>query len=115
MQTVNYDRILKHGINFLPTLENKERGVSFERLYSYEQQKHRIHFTGILHLPDSTSRTNTIPLYPLQKVELAGALAKGGFAVKQFYGNFAGEPWSEETPATIAVAVADDGKEGENK
>ena len=106
VQIVNYDRILKHNINSLPTLENKEQGVSFERLYSYDAQKHRIHFTGILNLPDSTSRTNTIPLYPLQQAELAVILANGGFHEIQFYGNFASAPWSTETGATIAVATA---------
>lgn len=106
VQTVNYDRVLKHNVNSLPTLENEEQSVSFQRLYSYDAQKHRILFTGILTLPDSTSRTNTIPLYPLQKAELERILTKAGFAVKGFYGNFAGEPWSEETPATIVVAAA---------
>lgn len=104
VQTVNYDRILKHGIKSLPTLENKKEGVSFERLYSYDVQKHRVHFTGKLTLPDSTSRTNTIPLYPLQKAELEEILVKGGFTVRQLYGNFAGKPWSAETPATVVIA-----------
>ncbi len=104
VQTVNYDRILKHDITSLPTLENEKGDVSFERLYSYDRQKHSINFTGKLTLPDSTTRTNTIPLYPLKKEELAEILLKGDFTVKQLYGNFAGEPWSEQTPATIAVA-----------
>ena len=107
VQTVNYDRVLKHNVKSLPTLENKEQSVSFQRLYSYDAQKHRILFTGILTLPDSTSRTNTIPLYPLQKAELEGILSKAGFAVKGFYGNFAAEPWSEKTAATIVVAAAE--------
>ena len=104
VQIVNYDRILSHAIKSLPTLENKERGVSFERLYNYDKQKHKIHFTGILNLPDSSSRTNTIPLYPLQRDELEEILTNAGFRLRQFYGSFSGEPWSGDTPATISVA-----------
>lgn len=106
VQTVNYDRVLKDDLKSLPTLENKEQGVSFERLYNYDGQKHRVYFTGILKLPDGTSRTNTIPLYPLQQAELAGMLARRGFMDIEFYGNFAGQPWSLDTPATIVVAKA---------
>lgn len=103
VQIVNYDRILKNDIKSLPTLQNKERGVSFERLYSYDRQSHRIDFTGILKLPDSTSRTNTIPLYPLRREELEEMLAGAGFAATEFYGSFGGGPWSLESPATVIV------------
>lgn len=104
IQTVNYDRILRNAIKSLPTLGNKERGISFERLYSYDRGQHKILFTGVLHLPDATSRTNTIPLYPLQKDELEEMLGKAGFARRQFYGDFSGAPWSADTPATISAA-----------
>lgn len=105
LQIVNYDRVLDAGVKSLPTLENQEQGVSFERHYSYDAQNHKILFTGILHLPDSSSRTNTIPLYPLRKGELEDTMIKAGFTLKQFYANFSGTPWSKEAPATIAVAA----------
>jgi len=102
IQIVNYDRILKHHIKSLPTLENRERGVSFERLYTYDRQNHNIHFTGKLTLPDSSIRINTVPLYPLQKNELEKILDNAGFGEIMSYGNFAGEPWWEEAPALIS-------------
>lgn len=104
VQVVNYDRILEQGVCSLPTLGSKERGVSFERRYRYDSRQHLIYFTGILSLPDSTTRTNTLPLYPLRKEELTHILKDAGFTGTAFYGSFAGEPWSKDAPAIIAVA-----------
>ncbi len=105
VQTVNYDRVLSKNIKALPPLENRERGVSFERLYNYDQENHRILFTGILKLSDGSSRTHTVPLYPLKQRELEGILARTGFGQREFYGSFNGEPWSAgDSPATLAVA-----------
>ncbi len=104
IQIVNYNNILKNNIQALPTLENKERGVSFERFYRYNPHEHKIHFTGKLNLPDSSTRTNTVPLYPLQKKELEKSLEEAGFRNMQFCGNFSGEAWSVESPALISIA-----------
>lgn len=107
IQIINYDRILRHNVDFLPEINRQEEGVRFIRKYSHKQEENRIYFNTEIIVEDNKeekSFTNSIPLMPLQSFELVEILEKAGFKDIKLYGDFQGSEHSLESYPTIAVA-----------
>lgn len=90
LQIINYDRILNQNITELPTIENKEKGVSFER--HYRRRGPQILFTTVLEA-DGMTEVSEIPLYPVTGEELITSLKDAGFAGAEKFGSFRGDPF----------------------
>lgn len=101
-QNINYDRVLDLSLRGLPTLEQGE--VTFSRYYSLPKTNGRIDFDTILSDPEHDREIrNSIELTPLRKTQLEEYLTASGFTRLNFYGSFAGTPWSEDSYLTIGV------------
>ncbi|MFZ7134085.1 MAG: class I SAM-dependent methyltransferase [Eubacteriales bacterium] len=87
LQIINYDRILKYHVKSLPTIENKNIPLSFERLYDYQQENNKVNFKTILRV-EGKEIQNEIPLYPLLSGELLDILDSLGFYPISLYGDF---------------------------
>lgn len=107
IQIINYDRILKHNVDFLPEINRQEDGVRFIRKYSHKTEENRIYFNTEIIVQDNEeekSYTNSIPLLPLQSFELVEIFEKAGFKDIKLYGDFKGSDHSLQSYPTIAVA-----------
>lgn len=87
LQIVNYDRVLKKDVKSLPTIENKEVDLTFERYYEYLPEKHKIDFQTILKVQD-VRLENSVLLHPITSKELVAQLNEAGFNDIQLYGSF---------------------------
>ncbi|SHE82188.1 class I SAM-dependent methyltransferase [Alkalibacter saccharofermentans] len=104
IQIINYDRILKQDIKSLPTIENKEAGLTFERLYRFDKVENKVYFKTILNVDENTY-DNEIPLLPLTSDELESSLKEAGFEDVVMYGDFKKSPYDkDESYALVAVA-----------
>lgn len=103
IQIVNYDRVLAQNITVLPIIETAN--LIFRRFYRRLPTGH-IEFTTEIEVSGQKLRaTNT--LFPLTQNQLRAYLNDTGWAYSQtWWGDFAGEPWSMEAPATIVTAQA---------
>lgn len=106
LQTVNYDRVLKDKAFELPLIKNDVKHLRFERKY-LPRPDNLLDFQTALTIQGPQSllqRKNSVPLRPLTREDLCRFLMENGFNPPSFYGSFAGEPWSESSPATVLVA-----------
>jgi len=100
LQILNYDRILNKNIEALPVLENEK--ITFSRFYRKEGKL--LHFVIELLVRESGRIIeNDIPLYPLRGSELASLLANAGFKKVKNFGNYLGDPLTEDSFVNIAV------------
>jgi len=104
LQIINYDRILGQGLDRLPTIENPEAGLVFERKYRYDEKRGIIHFNTVLRVQEGVFE-NSIPLYPLKASALLSLLVNAGFKNTKLYGDFKESQWSPSSYATIAAAT----------
>jgi SAM-dependent methyltransferase len=103
LQIINYDRILDNNIGGLPTIENEH--IRFERSYDYHDDTGLIDFRTLLTVYKTGEKiTNIIPLYPLRKGELKELLHPAGFVDIEMFGDFSGNPHSEDDIPLIVKA-----------
>lgn len=104
VQVVNFDRILKHKVDSLPTVDEEE--AVLVRNYIHRSDG-LIDFQTELNIKkEGQQKTydNTVVLRPILKQELESWCVEAGFKTVTFYGKFDGMEHSDETPATIVVA-----------
>ncbi len=104
VQIVNYDRIIKHDIKALPTIEKPEKGVSFIRNYNYKQDEEVVEFKTelIINKNDTEERfENSVDLIALKKDEIREIFHKAGFKDIQVYGGFSEEEYTNESFALV--------------
>lgn len=102
LQIVNYDRIFSKKITELPTIENLESEVVFERKYILKEDS--VEFHGTLKTKEEISES-TVILFALKKEMLQVAFEKIGFEKIEFFGSFDKKPWSIDSFATIVRAT----------
>lgn len=102
-QVINYDRIISNGIKSLPTIYNEGADLSFERLYRYEEQEHKVYFKTILTVENKTFE-NEVPLYSLQYDEALELLEGAGFKDIEAYGDFKGSPFHKENSYAMIIS-----------
>ncbi len=94
IQIINFDRVLLKEVKALPTIENKNIGLTFERLYEYNREKNIIYFRTKLNV-EGRSLENVIPLYPLLQDELVEAANAAGFKKLKLFGDFNGNEFDK--------------------
>jgi len=105
IQIVNYDRILSKNIDSLPTITNNEIGLSFKRLYEYNQKDNIIKFKTILEI-DNKQIKNEIPLYPVLSDKLLNLLKKAGFNKVDFFGDFKESPYNKDNSFALVLIAS---------
>ncbi len=110
IQIINYDRIVDQHLDGLPTIINKDEGVSFLRKYQLIRGDDRqyINFNTELSINKKDldiKYENTTQLIPLRSGELYDMLQGAGFNNIKLYGDFKGKDFDiEESIPCIAVA-----------
>lgn len=94
IQIINFDRILLRDIKSLPTIEDKDIGLTFERNYNYDKQNNIIFFNTKLSVEEQIFE-NEIPLYPLLQDELVDAVTEAGFKKVKLFGDFNGNEYDK--------------------
>lgn len=94
IQIINFDRILLRDIKSLPTIEDKDIGLTFERNYNYDKQNNIIFFNTELSVEGQIFE-NEIPLYPLLQDELVDAVTEAGFKKVKLFGDFNGNEYDK--------------------
>lgn len=100
IQIINFDRVFKHNISSLPTIENDEIGLKFIRNYSYDDKKGLIRFNTLLTINGSNGLEkyeNTVELLPLLFADLMELMKKAGFKDVSFYGDFEYSKYDEDS------------------
>lgn len=101
LQIINYDRILKFNVNFLPTIKNEQVGIEFIRNYIREDNK--ILFNTVLKTADGNAFENTVKLLPLTSMELVHMLEKVGFNNIVLYGGFNGSNYNSDESMPLVI------------
>lgn len=110
LQIINYDRIFKHNISSLPTLENDDIGMLFERKYELDASSGLINFNTVLTVKNNTTApeqeiyANSIPLLPLKSGELRQLMIDAGFENIFFSGDFSGNEYNDESYLLVVLA-----------
>lgn len=102
VQIVNYDKVLKNNISELPFIDRAAQGVSFRRIYEFEDGM--VNFIGDLKVKvnDHTNEyRNSTKLLPVLKSELDEYARRAGFKNIEYYGSFAEAPYTEDSSALI--------------
>ena len=104
IQTVNYDRVLIKDIKNLPTIENKEVDLIFQRHYDYLPEEHKIDFKTILQVGGETLE-NSVLLHPITSKELTESLIAAGFKNIQLYGSFKKDEYNPLSSFPLVIAA----------
>lgn len=105
IQIINYDRVLSKNVQFLPTIENKEVGLTFQRLYRYDEILNKVFFKTILEV-EGKKIENEIPLYPALSEDLEKLLRKAGFKDVKLYGDFKGNDFEKHNSYALVVVAS---------
>jgi len=100
LQIINYDKVINHKLDGLPTIKNDEIGLEFVRKYLYDEQKDIIKFNTVLTVENKDEKEefkNSIELLPLRSADLERLLKEAGFCEIEFYGDFNHSPFDEES------------------
>lgn len=99
LQTVNYNKILIDRPAGLPTITRAEEGVTFTRLYAYNQDG-SITFSSILETPKGKERSS-VTLWPFTHMDFR-ELLPSGLIIEAEYGSFEGDSFdSMRSPAWV--------------
>ncbi|MEJ6949497.1 class I SAM-dependent DNA methyltransferase [Natronospora cellulosivora (SeqCode)] len=104
LQIVNYDRVLAKEVKSLPTIENEEVDLVFERYYDYLPKKHKIEFKTILKV-DNQEMENQVLLHPIKSKELLSLLQESAFVNIKFYGSFKKDAYDPITSFPLIVVA----------
>jgi glycine/sarcosine N-methyltransferase len=105
IQIVNFDRVLAGDLDLLPRIERVlEEGtrVVLERRYEPGERPGCVGFHTRLETPLGTEEKRH-QLRALCREELEELAARAGFSDLQIFGNYRGDPWTPDAPATILV------------
>lgn len=95
IQIINYDRVLDQNVIGLPTIENKEKDLTFQRDYILNEGSKKVEFKTILKA-GTTSLENSVELLALRGKELIKIMEKAGFRITGTYGSFKQEAYNPE-------------------
>jgi len=101
-QIINYDRIIAKELRSLPTIENKEVPLKFERLYNLDEATGKIIFKTILHV-DNKEIINEVNLIPLMYDDAISMLKSAGFNKVKAYGDFRRSCYDKENSYALIL------------
>ena len=105
IQIVNYHRIFTQNIKQLPTIQNEEQGLTFERYYEFREGNSQINFRTILSV-DHERYENSVLLLPISHDELVKLLQKIGFKHIQAFGSFNKDPFDPDGSFPLIIRAS---------
>ncbi len=106
VQTVNFDRVLADRRADFPVIRRELPGggsIVLERSYDLSAIPGRVLFNLALTAGGETSAASW-PLRPIRRDELVDALSAAGFAAVETFGDYDRSPFTDRSPALVAVA-----------
>lgn len=104
LQIINYDRILDESITSLPTIEVKDKDITFVRNYKLDQDTMKIEFRSKLRVgPEEEG--SSVMLLPLRRSELEEMLESAGFKSIESFGGFDGSAWDKSKLPLVMRAI----------
>ncbi|MGL5541000.1 MAG: class I SAM-dependent methyltransferase [Erysipelotrichaceae bacterium] len=100
LQIVNYDRVVSKQLTGLPTIENKEAHLTFERHYKVDYP--RVTFHTVLDVNEEHYES-TITLYAILHDQLVDLLVALGYRDIQTYGNFNKAPFELHHSQSLVI------------
>lgn len=104
-QIINYDRIIEKGIGKLPDIIDEKKGISFTRLYKYDNNENKIMFNTILKNGERIIE-NTIPLFPLKSADLIYLMQENGYCNIHAYGDFEYSPFDRHNSYMLVITAS---------
>ncbi len=104
LQIVNYDRVLDKDIKSLPTIENENVKLVFERHYQYLKDEHKVDFKTVLKVAGEELE-NHVLLYPIKSSELKELLEMSGFSIVSLYGGFKKDEFKALESFALVIVV----------
>lgn len=102
LQIVNYDKVFNESVSELPLIRREQEGLQFRRTYVLNQQK--VCFKGQLEVNIGSEKqeyNSETVLLGLRKQTLLSMLQGVGFEFIETYGDFAKNPYSENSSALV--------------
>ncbi len=100
LQIINYDRIIKYGINQLPPINNEDGGIEFIRKYEYIESKNIINFNTTLFVHKDGIKeefNNSVELLPVLSQDMFEMLGQAGFNKIEAFGDFKKSSYDENS------------------
>ncbi len=105
IQIINYDRILANEIAALPTIENEDIGLTFQRYYRYDSNLNKIFFRTILEVAGETIE-NEIQLHPILSDKIVQLLENTGFNNIELFGDFKGSKFDKNSSYALVLTAS---------
>jgi len=108
LQIINYDRIIKYGLDELPAITDSNIGLEFIRKYEYNKETGLISFNTVLSVNNaeaSDKYENTIDLFPVASQDMKNLLQCAGYSDIQFYGGFDLSPYNSDAYLLVVKAT----------
>lgn len=106
LQIINYDRILDESITSLPTIEVRDKDLTFVRNYKLDPDTMKIEFRSKLRV-GTEEAGSSVMLLPLRRSELIDMLESAGFKSIESFGGFDKSPWDKsKLPLVIRAKKA---------
>lgn len=102
-QIVNFDRIFIKNVKSLPTIQDNEIGLIFERFYEYNDRS-EVNFKTVLSV-ENEKMVNEINLTPIFSEEIFDMLTTAGFSKVEFYGDFNFSNYNPENSKALIVVA----------
>ena len=105
IQIINYDRVLAKNIDSLPTIEDKDIGLKFERFYRYDSNLSKIFFKTTLKVAGK-ELVNEIPLQPILSDKIVELLRNTGFNKIQLFGDFKRSKFDKNSSYALVLVAS---------
>ncbi|MFA9559117.1 class I SAM-dependent methyltransferase [Evansella sp. AB-rgal1] len=107
IQIVNFDSVLKKTPMSLPSIGNSEKGMTFKRNYELLSPTQLLFSMNLKIMNnnegDTSYYSSSIQLRPLLKKDFEVLIQKSAFSKYELFGSYVNEPYTEDSPALIAV------------
>lgn len=105
IQIINYDRILANNVKALPTIENKDIGLTFQRYYRYDNNLNKIFFRTILEVAGEKIE-NEVQLHPILADKIVQLLENTGFKNIELFGDFKGSKFDKNSSYALVLVAS---------
>ena len=106
LQILNYERLLRDGVEELPMIRTSDGSVELRRYYTWEDRR-KVLFRAILKIfavEGVRVACNEVPLYPIYLEELYEMIKAAGFKDIRFFGDFSRSVFSADSEAVVCIA-----------
>ena len=106
LQILNYERLLRDGVEELPPIRSSDGSVELRRHYKWEDRRKVLFRTTLKFSAVEGLRVacNEVPLYPIYPEELEKMMKTAGFEDIRFFGDFSRSVFCADSEAIVCLA-----------